>query len=229
MTDPRFRVMSPLGFEITPEIEAEASADPTRMPTSLQTPERRARLIADLDSSRVGERHRALAQLAAWDPDVEVASALRPLLESDDLFAAGQAATGLARQRDVTDLPAAMRLLHAMSPADGGSVEAMIVPLRATLALAALAGPEIVEGVKSRARTWRGAGPRRRQTWEHEFDAELDGLLGPAPAAAVPSVAEARPATVESPPVKSPPVESPPAVVEAPPADPAPGTEPERP
>jgi hypothetical protein len=177
MPDPGYRVMSPLGFEITPEIEAEALADPARMPTSLQTPERRAAMIADLASSLVGERHKALAQLAAWDPDEVVAAALRPLLESDDLFEASQAAGGLARQRDVTDLPAVLRLLHSLSPADGGSAEAMIVPLRAALALAALAGPEIVDGVRSRARMWRGEPPARRQSWERQLDVELDGLL----------------------------------------------------
>ena len=123
-------------------------------------------------------RHRALAQLAAWDPDEAVAAALRPLLGSDDIFEAGQAAAGLARQRDVTDLPAVLGLLHRVSPADGGSVEAMLVPLRAALDLAALAGPEIVAGVRSRARTWRGEPRTRRQSWEREFDRELEALLG---------------------------------------------------
>ena len=177
MTDPGFRVMSPLGFEITPEIEAEVRADPGRMPKRLQTPERRAQLITDLESGKVGERHKALGQLAAWDPDPDVAAALRPLLASDDIFVASRAATGLARQRDVTDLPAVLRLLHALSPDEGGSDEAMIEPLRAALALAALASPEIVAGVKSRARTWRGEPKNRRQSWERQLDVELEALL----------------------------------------------------
>jgi hypothetical protein len=177
MSDPGFRVMSPLGFEITPDIEAEALADPGRMPTSLQTPERRAQLIEDIGSKLVAERHRAIGQLAAWDPDPEVAAALRPLLGSDDIFEASRAASGLARQADVTDLPAVLRLVHALSPDEGGSGEAMIEPLRAALSLAALAGPEIVEGVKARARSWRGEARYRRQSWEKVLDAELNELL----------------------------------------------------
>lgn len=178
MTDPGFRVMSPLGFEITPDIEAEALADPGRMPSALQTSERRAQLIEDLGSTLVAERHRAIGQLAAWDPDPEVAAALRPLLRSDDIFEASRAASGLARQADVTDLPAVLRLVHELSPDEGGSGEAMIEPLRAALSLAALAGPEIVEGVKARARTWRGEAKYRRQSWEKVLDAELNELLG---------------------------------------------------
>lgn len=177
MTDNGFRVISPLGFEITPDIEAEALADPGRLPTSLQTPERRAQLIEDLESKLVAERHRAIGQLAAWDPDPAVAAALRPLLSSDDIFEASRAAGGLARQADVTDLPGVLRLVHELSPDEGGSGEAMIEPLRAALALAALAGPEIVEGVKVRARAWRGERRFRRQSWEKILDAELDELL----------------------------------------------------
>ena len=45
-----FRTTSPLGFEITPDIEDEVRADPTGMPASLQTPDRKATLIADLTS-----------------------------------------------------------------------------------------------------------------------------------------------------------------------------------
>lgn len=177
MTDNGFRVMSPLGFEITPDIEAEALADPGRMPTSLQTPERRAQLIEDLESKLVAERHRAIGQLAAWDPDAAVAAALRPLLGSDDIFEASRAAAGLARQGDITDLPAVLHVVHALSPDQGGSSEAMIEPLRAALSLAALASPEIVEGVKGRARTWRGERKYRRQSWETVLDVELDDLL----------------------------------------------------
>jgi hypothetical protein len=147
------------------------------MPTRLQTPERRAELIENLTSTLVGERHRAIGQLSAWDPDAAVAAALRPLLQSDDIFEASRAASGLARQRDVTDLPAVLRLVHDLSPAEGGSGEAMIEPLRAALSLAALAGDAIVDGVKARARTWRGEPKYRRQSWEKVLDAELDELL----------------------------------------------------
>jgi hypothetical protein len=170
--------VSPLGYEITPEVEAEYQADPLRMPSSLQTPERKWQLIADLASTSPGARHAALGQLAGWDPDPEVATALRTQLASEDVFEAGQAAGGLARQGDITDLPAVLALVHRMSPADGGSAEAMLLPLRAALELAALGGQMAVDGVKARARAWRGGSQARRQSWEREFDRELDELLG---------------------------------------------------
>jgi hypothetical protein len=178
LVDAGFHQMSALGFEITRELRDEYLADPTRMPTSLQTPERKAQFLAELAAGRVGARHDALLRLSGWDPDPEVAVALRPLLESEDVFEAGQAALGLARQADVTDLPAVMRLLYRVSPADGGTTEAMIPPLRAALSLASLANPDIVDGVKLRAREWRGEGKVRRQSWETQLDAEVDALLG---------------------------------------------------
>ena len=173
-----FHPVSPLGYEITPEVEAEFHADPLRMPSSLQTPERKRQLIVDMASTSPGARHAALGQLAGWDPDPEVATALRSVLNSEDVFEAGQAAGGLARQGDITDLPGVLDLVHRMSPADGGSAEAMLMPLRAALELAVLGGPMAVDGVRARARTWRGGSQARRQSWEREFDRELDELLG---------------------------------------------------
>jgi hypothetical protein len=167
--------MSPLGFEITPDIEDEVYADPTRYPRSLQTPERREELIASLADPFSGERHRALAGLSAWDPDPAVAAALRPILASEDVYEAGQAAQGLARQGDITDLPAVMDLGHRMSPADGGTVAAMLRPVMAALSLASLAGPDAVAGVKGRVASWRGAASGRRG--QVDADAELDRLL----------------------------------------------------
>jgi len=158
----------------------EAVDDPGRVPASLQTPEHRAELIAALGSTTVGDRHSALGELAGWDPDPVVAAALRPILASDDVFAAGEAATGLARQADITDLPAVLNLVFRLSPADGGTTEAMLIPLRAALSLATLGGPVAVDGVKDRARTWRGARKVRHQSWEQVFDTELDELLGDA-------------------------------------------------
>ena len=125
----------------------------------------------------VGDRHEAITRLAGWDPDPAVATALRPLLASDDVFEASRAASGLARQRDITDLPALLDLVYRLSPADGGTAGSMLEPLRATLDLAVLAGPEIVEGVRSRARTWRAAGSAARRSWERDQDRELDVLL----------------------------------------------------
>lgn len=169
--------MSPLGFEITPDIEEEYLADPTRMPGSLQTAERRASLIDELGSSRPEERQHALVQLSAWGADAGVAAALRPLLASDDVFEAGFAAHGLARQGDLSDLPDLVDVVRRMSPADGGSADAMLMPLTAALELAALSSPEMVEAVRRRAREWRGASRPRRQAWEGDTDAELDRLL----------------------------------------------------
>ena len=169
--------MSPLGFEITPEVAAEFAADPRRMPTSLQTLQLRDSLLASLADGRVGDRHAAIARLAGWDPDPAVAAALRPLLVSDDVFEASRAASGLARQQDITDLPALLDLVYRLSPADGGTAGSMLEPLRATLDLAVLAGPEIVEGVRSRARTWRAAGSAVRRSWERDQERELDVLL----------------------------------------------------
>ncbi len=174
---PGFTTMSPLGFEITPEVADEVAADPARMPSDLQTLERRDELIAILTGTMAPERHQAILQLAGWDPDPAVAAALRPLLASDDVFAASRAASGLARQGDVTDLPALLDLLYRLSPADGASQATMIEPLRAALQLAALAGPEIVAGLQARAREWRAAGSGRRPAWEREHEAELDALL----------------------------------------------------
>lgn len=171
-----FMTRSPLGFEITPDLAAEVAADPWRMPASMQTPERRDEIIAELAAPSSPDRHLAIAQLAGWDPDPAVAAALRPLVASEDVYESSTAASGLARQQDVTDLPAVMDLLFRLSPADGASVGTMVAPLRAALDLAALAGPEIVEGVKIRAREWRAAGGRR-PAWDRDHDAELDALL----------------------------------------------------
>ena len=172
-------LMSPLGFEVTPDLEAEVLADPARIPSSLQTPATKAELIAALSSGNAPAIHRAMGWLAGWDPDPQVASALRTRLDSDDVYEATMAAAGLARQGDLTDLPALVELVHRLSPADGGTPSAMYGPLKAALELADQAGPPIVEGLKSRARTWRGE-KRRRASWDQDFDAELDALLAPA-------------------------------------------------
>lgn len=169
------RQMSPLGFEITPDIEEEVFREPSRYPPSLQTPERRAELIAGLSDASTPERHRALLGLAAWDPDPAVAAALRPLLASEDVHEAGQASLGLVRQGDITDLPAVLDLVHRMSPDDGGTVSAMLVPVMAALSLASLAGPDVVAGVKARVASWRGAAAGRRRP--EDPDEALDALL----------------------------------------------------
>lgn len=171
-------MLSPLGFEITPDVEADVMADPARVPASLQVPEWRDELLVGLRAPNAPERHRALMTLGGWDPDDAVARALRPLLASDDIAEAGLAARALARQGDITDLPALLDLAHRCSPDDGGTAEAMLQPLSAALDLAATEGPMVVAGVKDRARRWRGMPPaRRRTTWDGEAEAALDALI----------------------------------------------------
>ena len=169
---------SPLGFEITPDIEAEVMANPDRVPASLQEPGWRDDLLAGLRSPKSPDRHRALITLGGWDRDDAVARALRPFLASDDIAEAGLAAHALAHQGDITDLPAILDLVHRCSPDDGGTVEAMLLPLSAALSLAATESPMVTAGVKGRARQWRGMPTaRRRTTWDGDAEAALDALL----------------------------------------------------
>ena len=156
-----FRISSPQGFDITPGMEAELFADPTRMPSSLQTPEARGRLLRDVHSKKRGTRTRALAQLSGWDPDPAVADALRELLDSDDEGDRFFAVSGIARQRDVGALDAVVAVLEREAAANGGDRIAMLSPLRAALDLAALAGPEEVGKVRARARALCAPMPRR--------------------------------------------------------------------
>jgi HEAT repeat protein len=169
--------MSPLGFEITPDIEAEVQADPTRVPSSLQTSERKAELLSQVIDERAAVRHQALTMLTGWDPDPDVRVALRPLLSDDDVHVVRFASMALARQGSPTDLPALLDAVHDMSPADGGTLEAMLGPLMAALDLAALVGPEAVVDVKAKAQAWR-VPPTRGRPSETLLEAELDRLLG---------------------------------------------------
>ena len=172
-----FRQFSPLGFEITPDVAEEVLADPLRMPPSMQTSDRKADLIADLASTAVGKRHAAIVQLAAWDEDPDVAAALRTMLGSEDVFEASQAASGLARQGDVTDFPALVDLVHRMSPADGGTLESMLAVLPAALDLAVIAGPIAIDGLRSRALLWREPLPANPRDWQVAQIALMDELL----------------------------------------------------
>jgi HEAT repeats len=170
-------VMSPLGFEITADVEADVRADPTRVPASLQTPERRDLAIAHLSDPRPATRHQALALLGGWDPEPEVRSALLPLLEADDVMVVGLAANALARQGDVTDLQALLAAVHRLSPADGGTLDAMLRALPAALELASAAGPDALAAARSTVRPWRERPPGIRGRREPALEAELDRLL----------------------------------------------------
>lgn len=169
------RMMSPLGFEITEDVQDEVFAHPELVPKSLQTDAWRDELLRDL-AAAAGDQHRAVATLGAWGPDPAVAAALRVTLASDDTFLAGFAASGLARQGDTADLPALLELVHRFSPADGGNAEAMLMPLRAALDLGEVAGPQAVSEVKARAREWRGA-TRTKSRYGGDSAAMLDELL----------------------------------------------------
>jgi hypothetical protein len=173
-----FKIMSPLGFEITPDVEDEVKANPLRVPTALQTADRRAELIAQLDTERSGEQQQALVMLGGWDPDPDVRAALRARLDVNDVYVVGFACAALARQGNPADLPGLLEAVHRMSPADGASLDSMVLPLTATLDLATRIGPEAVDEVRSKARAWRrppeGHAPRPRGL----LDEELDRLLG---------------------------------------------------
>lgn len=171
-----FRTMSPLGFEITPDIEDEVKADPTRVPSSLQTSERKAELLRQMIDERAAVRHQALTMLTGWDPDPDVRAALRPLLQDDDVHVVRFASMALARQGSPTDLTALLDAVHHMSPADGGTLDAMLGPLMAALDLAAVVGPEAVAEVKAKAQVWRV--PARGRAPELLLEEELDRLLG---------------------------------------------------
>jgi hypothetical protein len=166
---------SPLGFEITPETINETYADPGRVPSSLQTAERKAQLLADIRSPKARVRTMALTQLAGWDPDPEVAEALRGLLASDDENIRWQAATGVQRQGDTSAFEDVLEVLRRASPAGGGSVGEMLIPVQVALSLAERIGPDAVERVGRLAKEWRGSAPSKPKI----FDQELDSLLAP--------------------------------------------------
>ena len=166
---------SPLGFQITPETIVDVYADPGRVPPALQTAERKAQLLADIRSPKARVRTMALAQLTGWDPDPEVAAELRSLLASDDANLRWQAATGVERQGDTTAFEDVLEVLRKSSPADGGSVGEMLIPVQCALSLAQRIGPEAVERVRRLATEWRGTAPSKPKV----FDQELDALLAP--------------------------------------------------
>ena len=171
-----FKTMSPLGFEITSDIEAEVLANPLRVPSALQTAERKQELIRQAADDHAAVRHQALLMLGGWDPDPDVRAALRPLLGEDDVYVVGYACQALARQGLESDLPALLEAVHRMSPADGGTLEAMLVPLTAALDLAALDGSDAVADLKAKAQAWRmSANPGRHR--KAPLEAELDRLL----------------------------------------------------
>jgi hypothetical protein len=179
--------MSPLGFEITPDIQAEVAADPTRVPSTLQSASRKAGLMTDLAAADPAVRHQALTMLGGWDPDPEVRRAVLPLLGSDDVFVAGLASSALARQGETGDLPAVLETVRRMSPSEGGTADAMLLPLRAALDLAALAGADAIADVKVTATSWREPPSGARHHREHEIEAELGRLLDPGHAITPPS------------------------------------------
>lgn len=177
--DAGFTMQSPLGFTITQDTEAEVVGDPIRVPTSLQTDERKRHLLDALDDAHASRRFAALQMLGGWGPDRDVANALRRLLESEDATTVGLAAAALAHQRDPADLPLLLDHLYRMSPADGASIESMLLPLSASFELARVIGAEATQNVEAKAREWARAPNGSRRQWtisEHDFEEVLEAM-----------------------------------------------------
>jgi hypothetical protein len=170
-------VESPSGYVLTPEMAAEMLRDPARLPSQLQTPDNRARLLRDLGSKKQRARSQALDQLSGWDPDPEVTAALRPYLASDDYVERFEAASGLARQRDTASLEAIIEVIRRDSPAGGASVGAMLIATRSALELAMLVDSDAVGRVRAVATECRGPRPTRPKAADRVFNEELDQLL----------------------------------------------------
>jgi hypothetical protein len=164
---------SPMGYQITPEMTADIFDDPMRTPSSIQIAEHKTRLLADLDSRKRSERRHAVTQLAGWDPDADVEVALRSLLASDDEMTRWLAASGLARQGATDALDDVLEVVRLASPAEGGSIGSMLMPLQAALDLARATSPEAIGRARSLAREWRGDQPARPKEWDREFEEML--------------------------------------------------------
>ena len=169
---------SPMGYQLTEETIVESMADPLRTPSALQTPERKASLIADLGSTKRRARSMALTQLAGWDPDPEVAAALRPLLRTGDEHQRWEAASAMVRQRATDTLDEVLDVVRRASPAEGGSNGTMLLPVQIALELAELIGPDAVARVKSMSSSWRGPEPTKLPRHERQWADELDAMLG---------------------------------------------------
>lgn len=168
-----FTVSSPLGFEITPDIQADVMANPLRVPTSLQTAGRKASLLEQLRAERAMDQHEAALMLSGWDPDPDVRAALLGALDTDDAALAGILASAIARQGNVADLPALTDLVRRMSPADGGTTESMWMPITGAFQLARLAGADAVDDLKAKAREFYAAGPSKRRSPKSDAEFEL--------------------------------------------------------
>jgi hypothetical protein len=169
------RIENPLGFEVTEALVGEMFDDPTGLPTMLQTSQTKARLISNLRSPKKRPRLEAVTQLAGWDADEEVDSALREALRSDDDFVRWMAASGLARHRYVASFEDLLEVMRRASPAGGGDVGAMVLPTRSALELAGAIGPEAIERVRRLVVDWRGALPAKPRQADRELDRVLRG------------------------------------------------------
>jgi hypothetical protein len=70
-------------------------------------------------------------------------------------------------------------LVRCMSPSDGGTFEVMLLVLPPALDLANRAGPVAIDGLRERARQWRGELSARAQPWQADAYRAIDALLGP--------------------------------------------------
>ncbi len=167
--------METSGFEVTEDVVDELFDDPNRLPSKLQTPETKTRLIANLRSPKNRPRMEAVTKLAGWDPDDEVDVALREALRLEDDFVQWMAASGLARHGDVAAFDDVLELLRRSSPAGEGDVGSMIMPTQSALELANRIGPQAVERVHTLVAEWRGPAPAKPKHWDRELDRVLRG------------------------------------------------------
>ncbi len=167
------KIEVPMGFEVTEDIVGEVVDDPNRLPSKLQTPETKARLIANLRSPKNRPRMEAVTQLAGWDADDEVDTALREGLTSDDEFVRWTAASGLARHGFVDAFDEVLEVLRRASPTGEGDVGRMVMPTMSALELAAKIGQPAVERVHALVADWRGPAPAKPNHWDRELDRVL--------------------------------------------------------
>ena len=169
------RMEVPMGFRVTEDLVSEVFDDPNRLPSKLQTPETKARLLANIRSPKNRPRMEAVTQLAGWDADDEVDAALAEALRSDDGFVRWIAASGLARHGYVAAFEDVLEVTRRSSPAGDGDVGSMIMPTQSALELATRIGPQAVERVRALVAEWRGPVPAKPKQWDRELDRVLRG------------------------------------------------------
>ena len=146
------RVESPLGFEVEASDLGTLWADPTMLPKRLQTPARKAEALAALRSKRTADRLTAVTQLAGWEPDPEVAVALRELVTSADPLERVCAVSGLARQGAIEAIDDVLGVVR--QDIFSGDAAGLLSSERAALELAAKAGDHELQRARNQIDKW---------------------------------------------------------------------------